>query len=578
MEPVDASITQKTWTYWLDKWFVWLAATGILVNASGLLLPILEPDGALYATIAKNMAISGDFINLMVEGTDWLDKPHFPFWITAISFKVFGINSFAYKFPALLFWLAGIYYTYAFAFKLYNRQTAHLAVLIYLSIEHLIISNNDVRAEPYLTGLMIGAAYYYYRVYTEKKLVYCILGSLLLAMAVMTKGIFVAVMVFAGFIIHWIIKKKWNEFINYRWWLSIVLLLAFIMPELITLYMQFDLHPEKPVFGRTNVSGVRFFFWDSQFGRFFNTGPIKGKGDPFFYVHTLLWAFLPWSIILFTLVFTKLKNFRQIIQPEENYICEGIALTGFLIFSLSRFQLPHYLNILYPFFSIIVAAYLINLKSTGLVKTIIYSQNTLYILFFVLCTALAFFFGLPGQWLTMGILLLLAVVIYRIVPAHSVQDAIGRSFIAVMVVNIFLNGLFYPALFKYQSGYVAASYLKKQGYKEPVYMFNGLPSEYAFQFYYDQPVIKINTGQPDTMKNGVLVYIPRQQTDTLQATGYTVDVIQKFPHFHISQLTGAFINHKTREKTLEYFILARLTQNAERLTLNAKRVTRNAKE
>jgi 4-amino-4-deoxy-L-arabinose transferase-like glycosyltransferase len=155
-----------------DAWFIWFTIIGIVVNASGLLLPILEPDGALYATLAKNMVLSGDYINLMVDNKDWLDKPHFPFWITAFSFKLFGINSFAYKLPALLFWLAGAWYTYAFAKKLSNPQTAQWAVLIYLSIEHLIISNNDVRAEPYLTGLMIGAAYYYYLAYQSNKIKY----------------------------------------------------------------------------------------------------------------------------------------------------------------------------------------------------------------------------------------------------------------------------------------------------------------------------------------------------------------------------------------------------------------------
>ena len=48
----------------------------------------------------------------------------------------------------------------------------------------------------------------------------------------------------------------------------------------------------------TSVSGIRFFFWDSQFGRFFNTGPIKGSGDPFFYFHTpVSYTHLNWSRI-----------------------------------------------------------------------------------------------------------------------------------------------------------------------------------------------------------------------------------------------------------------------------------------
>ena len=119
------------WKHWLDKWFYWLLLVGICVNASGLLLPVMEPDGALYAMISKTMVLSGDYINLKVQGKDWLDKPHFPFWITALSFRLFGMNGFAYKFPAFLFWLSGAYFIFAWAKKLYNTQTARLSVLNY---------------------------------------------------------------------------------------------------------------------------------------------------------------------------------------------------------------------------------------------------------------------------------------------------------------------------------------------------------------------------------------------------------------------------------------------------------------
>ncbi len=125
------------WSGWLERWFYPLLAIGILINAGGLLLTILEPDGALYATIAKTMAQSGDFINLKVEGKDWLDKPHFPFWMAALSYRIFGINSFAYKFPALLFWAMGGWYTWRLALSYYGKAVAQLAVLIYLTAAHL---------------------------------------------------------------------------------------------------------------------------------------------------------------------------------------------------------------------------------------------------------------------------------------------------------------------------------------------------------------------------------------------------------------------------------------------------------
>jgi 4-amino-4-deoxy-L-arabinose transferase-like glycosyltransferase len=278
---------------WLDKWFVRLLIPAILINASGLFIHIIEPDGALYATISRTIAETGDFIRLRVEGKDWLDKPHFPFWMAALSMRVFGINSFAYKLPALLFWAAGGWYVYRLGKDLYGKAVGQLSVLVYVSAAHLVISNNDVRAEPYLTGLVIGAVYHFYRVARGGFGWHLVAGSLLTACAMMTKGPFVLVTIGGGFVVDWVAGKEWEQFRTVRWWIALLLIGIFIIPELYCLYVQFDLHPEKNIFGHTGVSGIRFFFWDSQFGRFLNTGPIKGSGDPFFYFHTLLWLFYP---------------------------------------------------------------------------------------------------------------------------------------------------------------------------------------------------------------------------------------------------------------------------------------------
>jgi len=544
------------WTVWLDKWFYWLLLLGIVVNASGLLLPVMEPDAALYATISKTMVLSGDYINLKVQGKDWLDKPHFPFWMTALSFRLFGINGFAYKLPAFLFWLGGGYFIFAWTKKLYNVQTARLSVLVYLAVEHLIISNNDVRAEPYLTGLIVAATYFYYRTYRENKSIFIIPGSLFLAAALMTKGIFIAAIVASGFIAEWIIKKKWSEFRNPRWWLAILLLFIFISPELICLYIQFDLHPEKILYGHTHVSGIRFFFWDSQFGRFLNTGPIKGEGDVLFYTHTLMWSFLPWSVFVILMMLSRIKNFSRPPDSNMDYINPVIFVTGFIIFSLSQFQLPHYLNILYPFLSIMVSSFLINLDDRVYHKTILYVQNILYCLFFFFAFALAIIFGLHNLLLIGAVLATLAFSFYRFFPGNQLVNIFGRSFSAVLVLSLFLNTLFYPEIFKYQSGMKAASFLKKNNITGPVYTFRELVPEFAFEFYSAQPVYLLKQSDLNSLKGNIRVFAPKIKIDSLRNEGFLIQDTLTFPHFHVSKLNGTFLDSRTRAQAIDSSMLA----------------------
>jgi 4-amino-4-deoxy-L-arabinose transferase-like glycosyltransferase len=543
------------WETWLQKWFVPLLIPAILVNAGGLLIPILEPDGALYATIAKTIARSGNFIDLYVDGRDWLDKPHFPFWMAALSMRIFGVNSFAYKFPALLFWAAGAWYTWRFALSLYGKPVARLATLIYVSAAHLVISNNDVRAEPYLTGLIIGAVYHFYK--TSRSIrpwVNLLAGSLLSAAALMTKGPFVLLTIGAGFILDWIVGKEWGQFREFRWWVAIFLIALFTIPELYCLYVQFDLHPDKQVFGRTNVSGIRFFFWDSQFGRFFNTGPIRGSGDPFFYFHTLLWAFLPWSLLLYAAVIRRCRSVRRAVPGD--WICAGAVLASFVLFSLSRFQLPHYLNILFPFFAILTAGWLYSVRRKATQQFVRIVQGLINILLPLLVLALTWVLFYPRAPFLLAGIVVLSLLPFLLFRGAALPVSITRSFWLALLVFSFVNFVLYPAILQYQAGTQAGRWISRtRPGADAVYLLREAPVNYSIEFYSPVPVrrIPINSLCRVMAEGRVLVFGPAAYVDTLTRRGFHAGILQLFPNFHISLLTGEFLDARTREKVLENY-------------------------
>ncbi|MCL2877936.1 MAG: glycosyltransferase family 39 protein, partial [Acidobacteria bacterium] len=61
---------------------------------------ILDDGDALYSHVAQNMAASGDWVTPYANGVRFLDKPPMLYWLTAASFRVFGVNEFAVRFPA----------------------------------------------------------------------------------------------------------------------------------------------------------------------------------------------------------------------------------------------------------------------------------------------------------------------------------------------------------------------------------------------------------------------------------------------------------------------------------------------
>jgi 4-amino-4-deoxy-L-arabinose transferase-like glycosyltransferase len=543
----------------------------------------------------------------MRDGKDWLDKPHFPFWMAAISFRLLGINAFAYKLPALLFWGLGAVYTWRLALSLYGKPVAQLSTLVYVSAAHLVISNNDVRAEPYLTGLIIGSVYHFYKASRQKPGLHLVAGSILAACACMTKGPFVLITIGAGFVLDWAWSGEWQQFRNPRWLIAIGLTALFTLPELLCLYWQFDLHPEKQVFGRTGVSGIRFFFWDSQFGRFFNTGPIKGSGDPFFYFHTVLWAFLPWSLLLYAAIIRKCRRsgnptdgsrtaprsegrqwsdggsaamVRRTIPGDK--ICLGAALASFVVFSLSRFQLPHYLNILFPFFAIMTAEYCYGVQRRGSRKAIGIIQGCINILLPVLLLLLCWFFRFDHWPLLMTIIAVLAILPFLIFREHSLPSPIARSFWLAMLVFAWFNFILYPAILQYQAGTQAGKYIshlpaptrtdsaaemedatatRRPEATDSVYLLQEGGDCYSFEFDCSRPVGRIPIDSLTDIINHrpTLVFAPARFADSFSARQLHPRPIREFSNFHISQLTGPFIDYRTRSQVLTPWLLMEIT-------------------
>ena len=123
-----------------------------LVYIIGLFVPLMDNDSAHHADIALHMYLTGDYVSLVDHAGDYLDKPHLHFWLSAFSYKVFGVTTFAYKLPSFLFTILGTYSTYRLGKSLYDNEVGKLAALIIASSFAYILANNDVRMDAMLTA------------------------------------------------------------------------------------------------------------------------------------------------------------------------------------------------------------------------------------------------------------------------------------------------------------------------------------------------------------------------------------------------------------------------------------------
>jgi 4-amino-4-deoxy-L-arabinose transferase-like glycosyltransferase len=145
-------INNKTW--------FWLFFALLLGYMFGLFVPLMNEDASHHANIALHMVQNHDYVNLVDDnGKDYLDKPHLHFWLSALSFNIFGVNTIAYKIPSLLATILGLFATFSLGKRLYDRTTGMLAAVMYASAQAQFLANNDVRMDALLTASIIFATW-----------------------------------------------------------------------------------------------------------------------------------------------------------------------------------------------------------------------------------------------------------------------------------------------------------------------------------------------------------------------------------------------------------------------------------
>jgi 4-amino-4-deoxy-L-arabinose transferase-like glycosyltransferase len=531
----------------------------LVINFAGINLDFFSDDQGLYASIAKSLLHKNDFFQLFTYNQDWLDKPHFPFWMILVSFKLFGISTWAYRLPAMLFFCLSLLYTYLLAKKYYGREIAAIAVLILITALHVMLSNTDVRAEPYLMALITGSIYHISQLEKRFTVADLLLAALLTACALMTKGLFVIIAIYGSLAGQLLFQKRFKELFRLKWLLLGLLTIIFTLPELYSLYIQFDVHPEKTVFGVHHVSGIKWFLWDSQFGRFVNNGPIsrKASGSIFFFIHTLLWAFGPWCLIFYYVLFKNIKDIFKGKKLLEYYsLCGGGVLL--LLFSLSRFQLPFYTNSVFPLFAIITAPFCVNQVSRSESKFRLIAQWVYIVLLIAIVIVLNFLLR-PAHDLFFGADCILLGIFVIFIPMNF-KEAYKKTFFfniaAALFVCFYLNTIFYRVIIPYKGEIAAAEYTNLKPLSNfPVYSLKA--GNNIFQFYCKQSVdlLPLDQFKKFTPKVASLFYADQQSVNYLSQNHIPFRIIKSFIDYPQENILPAFINKSTRYKVLDHVYL-----------------------
>ena len=197
-------------------------------------------------------------------------------------------------------------------------------------------------------GFVIFSIWQLYEYLQGKKKLNFILGFIGIGLAFSTKGplgLLIPILALGPYLLY---QGRWKDIFRPEWLLGIMIVFVVLIPMIFSIYNQHG------------MVGIRFHFWDQSFGRITGNTKWEDTTGPFFFVHSFLWSFLPWTIIALVAYVKKWIGAFKAYGKDESF--EIITLGGitlvFIAMSLAQYKLPHYTYVVFPLAAILTGDYI----------------------------------------------------------------------------------------------------------------------------------------------------------------------------------------------------------------------------
>jgi 4-amino-4-deoxy-L-arabinose transferase-like glycosyltransferase len=272
-----------------------------------------------HAQAAQHFAESTDWVTAKVNGIRYIEKPPLPYWIVAVSYRIFGQNAFATHLPNALAMLGLAWLSWLWARRAWGPRAGLYSGLGVLTSVGAFLFTRFIIPEAILSLFLLVA-------------LYCLITGLELdepsrfywmwanvALALMIKGLIAPVFFLGTAIPYLLLTGQWRRWRKLRLITGPLVFLAIAAPWHILCGLA---NPDQghavgnhPTLG--NVHGFFYFYFvNEHFLRFFSLRyPHDYNKLPFaaYWLLHLVWLF-PWSLFLPALVAVAWKTRRHWLQ------------------------------------------------------------------------------------------------------------------------------------------------------------------------------------------------------------------------------------------------------------------------
>lgn len=300
----------------------------VVILAGNHLLPLLDWDEANFGEIAREMVISGNYLEPQVAYEPFYEKPPLFFWLQSISMHFFGIHEFSARLPVALFGAL----TLLLIYRIGARETGHyfgiVWAIMYAGSLHFLYFKLGL-IDPIFNYFIILSVYYLYK---QEKLLQekqnarreALILGLLAGIAVLLKGP-VAILIIG---IIWLLRLMLSN-VSAKKVIGLSLLSLFGGFFIISLWIIPLMAAGKTAFFEA------FFLYQLDLAG----GQIEWHNQPWYYhLIALLIVCFPASILCWPYLFKRYAR----AQANWDFYMSAVFWVVLIVFSFVTTKIVHY--------------------------------------------------------------------------------------------------------------------------------------------------------------------------------------------------------------------------------------------
>lgn len=328
-----------------DRFATVLALFLILAIAfAGVLsLPLAEPDEARYAETARLMVASGDWLVPRLERSPFLDKPPLLYWLSALSFEIFGVSDASARLPIFLSALLCLALTYTQSKRAFSKPAARMAVVVLASSPLFFGLEQLLTMDMLLTACTTAGMAAVWRGVRDDDRRWIYVGYLATALGVLAKGPIAVLLVWLPILLYAAAQRDFAVARQCLQWRGIVGLIALCAPWFLLV--------------NARVAGfLADFWWHHHVERFLN--PWHHREPAWFYAPVALVGLFPWSVLWLLAPEAARAAVTDVRRHATSTYLVLCILVPFVLFSVSSSKLiPYVLPAIPPLAVLIGAVY-----------------------------------------------------------------------------------------------------------------------------------------------------------------------------------------------------------------------------